>query len=139
MAPVSGRIPRRTKDVTSVASVDMTTRSQASTRLAPAPTAAPWTAPMTGLSQSNTALASRCQPFCSIRARSPGLRAAAVSGSPRCGPSPAPLQKCLVPDADKSTARTSVFWCASRMASVNASRAKGDNELPTSARSMTMR
>ena len=114
-----------------------------STRLAPAPTAVPLTAATTGLSQSRIEETNRCQPCCSIRAISPGRfcamrfdcrrAAAVVDASPSTG-------------AEVPRARGRQQHCAHRRvvvssvkASVNASRAKGDNEFPTSARSMVMR
>src|SRR6478609_6346467 len=141
MAPESGRIPRSTKGSTSLASVDMTTRSHASTRLDPAPAAVPLTAPTTGLSQSSTDATSRCQPCCSIRAMSPGRLSAVGAGlAPvACGARAAPAQKCRAPAALSRTARTAGSLFALTNASVSVSRAKGGNEFPTSGRLMVMR
>ena len=49
----------------------ITTRSQASTRLAPPPAAVPFTAAITGFSQSRIDVTSRCQPRRTSRATSP--------------------------------------------------------------------
>src|SRR6185312_13599780 len=55
------------------------------------------------------------------------------------GASPAPAQKCRVPLALNSTARTAGLSLACVKASVSASRANGDNEFPASGRSIVTR
>ena len=64
-------MPRFTNTSMSRAVSAITTRSQASTRLAPPPAAVPFTAATTGFSQSRIEATSRCQPRRIIRATSP--------------------------------------------------------------------
>ena len=78
--PASGMIPRFTNTSMRRAVSAITTRSHASTRLAPPPAAVPFTAATTGFSQSRIDATSRCQPRRIIRDTSPRARSGASSG-----------------------------------------------------------
>ena len=79
-------IPRRTNTSMNFAVSAITTRSQASASCMPPPAAVPFTAPMTGRSQSRIDAMSRCHPVRMSRATSPGARSGAPSGFGRRRP-----------------------------------------------------
>ena len=99
----------------------------------------PFTAATTGLSQSSIDATSRCQPFCSIRAISPGRFSETGAATARLSGQSRSRAEVALAGAVSSTARTVGHRHARGEAPAKASRANGDNEFPTSARSMVMR
>ncbi len=136
-------MPRFTNTSMRRAESAITTRSQASTRLAPPPAAVPLTAATTGFSQSRIDATRRCQPRRIMRATSPRARSGAPSGRGGSGfwapPSPAPVQKCFSPAPVSTTARTPRVAESSSNVSARWSRISAVSELPASGRSIVTR